>query len=191
MASAYGDILDACTALLGFYYRQRAGIGQRFEVPLGDAVLSAMALLIMEVKGKPARYNFPPLDKAMLEVVFPIFHNLGEHLTPGHTARIANHLKTLSSPMMSVYDCADGRLLFVCASDHMYQTRAFLEVVGVYEQLIAEGMMYVSPYAEDRRDNNLYRASALSPAWRQQLRTAISKQRKTVGKYQGEYAWDV
>lgn len=164
MASAYGGILGACTASLGFYHRQRTGIGQRFEVPLADAVLSAMALLIVEVEGKPPRYGFPPIDPTMADTVFPIFRDLSEHMTPEHVAKVAGYLRTLGSPMVSTYRCADGRLLFMVASDHMYRTRAFLEVVGVYEQLIAEGMAAASPYAENGLDNNLYEANKLSPA---------------------------
>ncbi len=173
MASAYGGILGACTASLGFYHRQRTGIGQRFEVPLADAVLSAMALLIVEVEGKPARYGFPPIDPAIADAVFPVLRDLHDHLTPEHMAQVSGYLRTLSSPMVSTYPCADGRLLFMVASDHMYQTRAFLEVLGVYEQLIAEGMVAASPYAESGLDNNLYEANKLSPAWRELVRTAI------------------
>ncbi len=179
MASAYGGILGACTASLGFYHRQRTGIGQRFEVPLADAVLSAMALLIVEVEGKPSRYGFPPIDPTMADTVFPIFRDLSEHMTPEHVAKIAGYLRTLSSPMVNTYPCADGRLLFMVASDHMYQTRAFLEVVGVYEQLIAEGMVAASPYAESGLDNNLYEANKLSPAWRQYVRTTIANRLAT------------
>lgn len=174
MASAYGGILGACTASLGFYHRQRTGIGQRFEVPLADAVLSAMALLIVEVEGKPPRYGFPPIDSAMADTVFTIFRDLSEHLTPEHVAKIAGYLRTLSTPMVNTYPCADGRLLFMVASDHMYQTRAFLEVVGVYEKLIADGMVAASPYAESGLDNNLYEANKLSGAWREHVRTAIA-----------------
>jgi hypothetical protein len=27
-------------------------------------------------------------------------------------------------PALNFYECSDGRLLFVCAMDHVYQTRA-------------------------------------------------------------------
>lgn len=186
MASAYGGILGACTVSLGFYHRQRTGIGQRFEVPLADAVLSAIALLIVEVEGKPSRYNFPPLDHTMMDTVFPIMRDVRDHLTPEHVAKIAAYLRSMSSPMVNTYACADDRLLFMVASDHMYQTRAFLEVIGVYDQFIAEGMVAVSPYAESGLDNNLYQASGLSPDWRQYVRSKIAErlQTKTAGEWE-------
>lgn len=103
MASAYGGILGACTASLGFYHRLRTGIGQRFEVPLADAVLSAMALLIVEVEGKPSRYNFPPLDHTLMDTMFPILRDVRDHLSPEHVAKIAAYLRTMSSPMVNTY----------------------------------------------------------------------------------------
>ncbi len=179
MASAYGGILGACTSMLGFYHRQRTGIGQRFEVPLADAVLSAMALLIVEVEGKPSRYHFPPLDPTMMGTVFPILRDVRDHLAPEHVAKIATYLRSMSSPMVNTYTCADGRLLFMVASDHLYQTRAFLEVLGVYDQFIAEGMVAISPYAESGHDNNLYQAGGLSPDWRQHVRMTIANRLQT------------
>ena len=179
MASAYGGILGACAASLCFYHRQRTGIGQRFEVPLADAVMSAMALLIVDVEGKPSRYNIPALDHTMMDVVFPIFRDLRHHLTPEHVSQIAAYVRSVSTPMSGLYDCADGRKIFIIASDHLYQTRAFLQTVGVFDQLIAAGMVCASPYAEDGLDNNLYRAGGLSPAWRQYLRSTIAERVKT------------
>jgi acetyl-CoA acetyltransferase len=45
-------------------------------VPLADAVLSAMELLIMEIEGQPAYFDLPPIDKAMTSVAMPILREL-------------------------------------------------------------------------------------------------------------------
>ena len=66
MASAYGGILGALSASLGLFDRQRNGRGQRIEVPLADAVMSAMALLIVRMEGQPQRYNYPPINDTMI-----------------------------------------------------------------------------------------------------------------------------
>ena len=71
MASAYGGVHGALAASLGLYHRQRTGRGQRIEVPLADAVMSAMALLICKIEGQPARYNFPPIDNAVMDLLLP------------------------------------------------------------------------------------------------------------------------
>ncbi|MCZ6774076.1 MAG: CoA transferase, partial [Proteobacteria bacterium] len=179
MASAYGGILGALSASLGLFHRQRGGKGQRIEVPLADAVMSAMALLIAKIEGQPARYNFPSVDHTMMDTVFPILRELREHMTEDHVARIAGFLKSRAMPGLSFYECADSRLLFVCAMDHVYQTRAFLETVGVYDRAIAEGMVNESPYSERTEGSNINNGSELSPQWRKRLLELISASIKT------------
>ncbi len=179
MASAYGGILGAVTASMGLFHRQRTGQGQCFEVPLADAVMSAMALLIVNIEGQPQRYNYPPVDHTMMHTVFPILRDLREHLTEEHVAGIADYLKSRASPALNFYPCADGRILFVCAMDHVYQTRALLQTVGVYDRVIAEGMIAESPYSERSEGNNIYNASELTPYWRQRLLDLISGSIKT------------
>ena len=183
MASAYGGILGALSASLGLFDRQRNGRGQRIEVPLADAVMSAMALLIVRMEGQPQRYNYPPIDDTMMHTVFPLLRDLRGQLTDEHVTRIAAYLKSRATPGLNVYRCADNRLLFVCAVDHVYQTRAFLETIGVYDRVIAEGMVAENPYSESKEGNNIYNASELTPRWRQRLLELIAASiRKRPGK---------
>ncbi len=179
MASAYGGILGALTASMGLFHRQRCGRGQRFEVPLADAVMSAMALLIIHIEGQPQRYNFPPLDDTMMHTVFPLLRELHEHLSDEHVAAISGYLKSRAMPGLNFYECADGRILFVCAMDHVYQTRALLQTVGVYDRVIAEGMIADNPYSESGAANNIYNGGDLSPSWRKRLLELISASIRT------------
>ncbi len=169
MASAYGGILGALTASLGLYHRQRTGRGQFFEVPLADAVMSAMALLIADVEGQPSRYNFPAIDSAVVQTIFPVLRDLREHMSDEHVARLAGYVKGHGSAGFGSYECADGRMIFVCAIDHVYQIRALLQELGIFDQLISEGMVAESPFVEGKDGNNLNKASALSPAWRRRV----------------------
>ena len=179
MASAYGGILGAATASMGLYHRERSGQGQRAVVPLADAVLSAMGVLIMKIDGLPERYNVPMIDNTMLHTVFPILRELREHLTEEHIGRIAGFLKSRAVSGVNFYECADGRMLYVSAPDHVYQPRAFLETVGVFDRAIAEGMVAGNPYTEDRDGNNLNYASDLTPHNRQRLLSMIAERIKT------------
>ena len=169
MASAYGGILGALSASLALYHRQRTGQGQFVEVPLADAVMSAMALLITEVEGQPSRYNFPSIDNAVLDGIFPVLRELRGHMSDDQVARLAAYVKAHGAPGLTTYDCADGRLLFICVPDHIYQMRAFLQVLGVYDRAIAEGMVAESPFSEGGDGNNINKASGLTPAWRARL----------------------
>ncbi len=179
MASAYGGVLGAVTASMGLYHRERSGHGQRAVVPLADTVLSAMALLIAKIDGQPQRYNFPSVDNTMMHTVFPILRELREHLTEDHISRIVAFLKSRAMPGLNFYECADGRILFVTAMDHVYQTRAFLETVGVFDRAIAEGMVADNPYSENRDGNNLNNAGELTLHNRQRLLQMISESIKT------------
>ena len=169
MASAYGGVLGALTASLGLYHRQATGQGQRLEVPLADAVMSAMALLIAEIEGQPWRYNFPMVDHVMMDMVFPIFRDLRGHMTDGHVTMVADYLKSIGHPALNFYEGSDGRILFVCGFDHVYQTRMFMQVTGVYDRAIAEGMVCDTPYSESEDGNNINKAAALKPELRKRL----------------------
>ena len=179
MASAYGGVLGSLAASLGLYHRQRTGRGQHIEVPLADCVMAAMALLTCRIEGQPSRYNFPTIDNAVLDLVFPALRDLHGHLTEEHVASIAEYVSGHANPTINFYECADGRVLFVCAPDHVYQNRAFLQVLGVYDQVIAEGMVSETPYVEHDAGNNVNKGASLTPAWRKRLIELIAAAAKT------------
>ena len=179
MASAYGGVLGSLAASLGLYHRQRTGRGQHIEVPLADCVMAAMALLTCRIEGQPSRYNFPTIDNAVLDLLFPALRDSSGHLTDDHVARVAEYVRGHANPTINFYECADGRILFVCAPDHVYQNRAFLQVLGVYDQVIAEGMVSETPYVEHGAGNNVNKGASLTPAWRKRLIELIAKAAKT------------
>ena len=179
MASAYGGVLGSLAASLGLYHRQRTGRGQHIEVPLADCVMAAMALLTCKIEGQPSRYNFPTIDNAVLDLVFPALRAVRGHLTEEHVAQVAEYVRGHANPTINFYACADGRILFVCAPDHVYQNRAFLQVLGVYDQVIAEGMVSETPYAEHDAGNNVNKGASLTPAWRERLIGLIAAAAKT------------
>ena len=179
MASAYGGVLGSLAASLGLHHRQRTGRGQHIEVPLADCVMAAMALLTCKIEGQPSRYNFPTIDNAVLDLVFPALRELRGHLTEEHVAQVGEYVSGHANPTINFYECADGRILFVCAPDHVYQNRAFLQVLGVYDQVIAEGMVSETPYVEHDAGNNVNKGASLTPGWRKRLIELIAAAAKT------------
>lgn len=179
MASAYGGVLGAVAASLGYFHKQRTGKGQRIEVPLADAVFAAMALLIAEIDGQPSRYNFPPVDNEVKDMLFPVLRQLQDHMDPEQKAMINQYLRNHGSFGLRSYEASDGRLVFVCTPDHVIQTHAFLRTLGVYDQAIAEGMIAESAYSERTEGNNLYKSSGLRPEWRQKLVQMIENRIRT------------
>ena len=174
MASSYGGVHAAIAAAMGFAHRLKTGRGQRIEVPLADAVLSAMALLIMKIEGQPRRFDLPPVDKAMTEVAFPILRELHAQMSVEQHDRIRSYLATFARPQFGNHLCEDGRHIFINAADHVHHPRASLEVLGLLNELVAEGMIVGSPYQEGGEGNNISYSQGLSPAWAARLKSAMS-----------------
>lgn len=177
-ASAYAGVLGAATASMGLYQRERSGQGQRAVVPLADATLSSMGVLIMKIEGLPQRLRHPAND-IMHDTVFPILRDLREHMTGEHIGRIVDFLKSGGSPGVAFYECSDGRILYPTASDHVHQYRAFLQTLGIFDRAIAEGMVLESPFSENGDGNNIIDSPQLTPHNRQRLRTMIAERIKT------------
>jgi crotonobetainyl-CoA:carnitine CoA-transferase CaiB-like acyl-CoA transferase len=174
MASSYGGVHAAIAAAMGFAQRLKTGRGQRIEVPLADAVLSAMALLIMKIEGQPRRFDLPVIDKAMTEFAFPILRDLHAQITEEQHARIREYLATFPRPQIGNHRCGDGRFIFINAVDHVHHAKACLEVLGVLNELIAEGMIVGSPYEEGGAGNNISYSTGLSAAWATHLQSVMS-----------------
>ncbi|MDN7179238.1 CoA transferase [Caballeronia sp. SEWSISQ10-4 2] len=165
MASAYGGVLGATVATLAFFHRLRSGAGQFVEVPLADAVLSSMSALAMRIEGQPEQFNLPRVDNVMKEIAFPIFRDLADHLSDQHKAALSAYLKRFSRPQFGHHLCADGRLIFINAADHVHQARACLDVLGILDQLVAEGMFVGSPFDEGVEGNNISSSVQMNPHW--------------------------
>ncbi|QQX86667.1 CoA transferase [Cupriavidus necator] len=186
MASAYGGVHAAIAAMMVFLQRLKTGRGRRVEVPLADAVLSAMALLIMKIEGQPRRFDLPPIDKAMTEVAFPILRELHTQLSDEHRHQITDYLASFGWPQFGNHVCADGRYIFISAAEHVHQARACLEVLGLLDQLVAEGMVVGSPYEEGGDGNNINYSAGLSPTWAARLRSVMSERFLTKSAHEWE-----
>ncbi|WP_168991538.1 CoA transferase [Paraburkholderia sp. UYCP14C] len=175
MASAYGGVHAAIAATMAYLRRLQTHDGCRVEVPLADALMSAMAVLVMKVDGQPQRFDLPPIDKAMSEVAFPIFRDMSDDISEAGRAAINAYLAKFGRPQFGNYLCGDGKMVFINAVDHVHHAQACLDVLGILNDLIAEGMIVGSPYEEDGSGNNISYSAGLSPRWTQRLRTLMSQ----------------
>ncbi|NPC59322.1 CoA transferase [Caenimonas soli] len=175
MASAYGGVHAAIAAMVAFLRRLQTGHGQQVEVPLADALMSAMALLAMRIEGQPQRFDLPAIDKAMTEVAFPILRDLSAHLTSEHRTTIGQYLQRFAKPLFSHYRCADDRQVFVNALDHVHHSRACLEELGILNTLIAEGMVLANPYEESGAGNNIANAATMSISWARRVQQLMAQ----------------
>ena len=178
LASAYGGVHGAITASMGYLHRLRSGVGQYIEVPLADAVMSAMALLAINIENQPVRFDLPPVDKAMRDVAFPILRDLSTHLTAEHRDALDRYLADFAWPMFATYRCSDGRQIFINAVEHATQSRVLLQSLGLLDRMIGDGLTLGSPFDESGSDNNV-NLTTLSVSWRKTLRTAIAERIST------------
>ena len=174
MGSALAGVHASIACTLAFYHRLNTGIGQRLEVSLADSVISAMAIHAMDIEERPARYDMPPIDKVMTEVAFPVIRDLSDQLSSEQWSAINAYLERFRNPLVGNYKCADGRLLFVHATEHISQTRSCLQSLGLLDRLIADGMVLASPYAVSSNGNNLCDSASMAPHWRKRLARDIT-----------------
>ena len=174
MASAYGGVHAATAASLAYFHLLRTGEGQFIEVALADAVLSSMAPLAMRIDGQPEQFDLPRVDKVMKDLAFPIIRDLNRYLTDKHKSDLKNYLRQFARPQFGHHHCSDGRQVFINAADHVHQARACLQVLGLLDQLVAEGMIVGSPLDEGGDGNNISSSTRLSPFWAARLGVLMS-----------------
>jgi crotonobetainyl-CoA:carnitine CoA-transferase CaiB-like acyl-CoA transferase len=187
MASAYGGVHAAIAASAGFFNRLTTGQGSHIEVPLRDALLSAMALLIMKIENQPQYFDLPPVEKSLSEVAMPILRDLNDRLSDEHRAAIRSHLAQHAQPFFANHLCADGRFVFVNAMGHVHQARACLETLGILDELIADGMVVSSPYDVGGAGNNVSDAGGLTTYWKQRVYASMTARLRSKPAHEWEH----
>jgi len=149
LGSTYGAIHGAIAVTLALYAREEGGRGDVIEVSLVGAAMSAMAVIMLDVADKPARYG-----------------------TPSN----ANRQKQSSgagSPFSGTFRAGDGQWLYIIAAGHSRNSRSLVKALEVYDDLIAEGMVDVPVYENLHLTNNIPDSSHLSSEWNLKAREKI------------------
>ena len=149
LGSTYGAIHGAIAVTLALYAREESGCGDVIEVSLVGAAMSAMAVIMLDVADKPARYG-----------------------TPSN----ANRQKQSSgagSPFSGTFRAGDGQWLYIIAAGHSRNSRSLVKALEVYDDLIAEGMVDVPVYENLHLTNNIPDSSHLSSEWNLKAREKI------------------
>ncbi len=149
LGSTYGAIHGAIAVTLALYAREESGRGDVIEVSLVGAAMSAMAVIMLDVADKPARYG---------------------------TLANANRQKQPSSggsPFSGTFRAGDGQWLYIIAAGHSRNSRSLVKALEVYDDLIAEGMVDVPVYENLHLTNNIPDSSHLSGEWNLKAREKI------------------
>ncbi len=149
LGSTYGAIHGAIAVVLALYAREESGCGDVIEVSLVGAAMSAMAVIMLDVADKPARYG------------------------PSANAGRQKQPSSAGSPFSGTFRAGDGQWLYIIAAGHSRNSRSLVKALEVYDDLIAEGMVDVPVYENLHLTNNIPDSSHLSGEWNLKAREKI------------------
>ena len=151
LGSTYGAIHGAIAVTLALYAREESGRGDVIEVSLVGAAMSAMAVIMLDVADKPARYG-----------------------QPANAVR-QKQRSSAGSPFSGTFRAGDGQWLYIIAAGHSRNSRSLVKALEVYDDLIAEGMVDVPVYENLHLTNNIPDSSHLSSEWNLKAREKIER----------------
>jgi crotonobetainyl-CoA:carnitine CoA-transferase CaiB-like acyl-CoA transferase len=177
LPSVYAGVQGALAVTAALYARAQGGKGSAVEVPLANAMMSAMGGIVLYVDGQPSRYDIPPIPRFMKKIVVPLVRRKLARKSEAEQEAFYDKLGSLIPPMMDSYRCRDGRLLFVFALDHARMGRELLRELNILERFVAAGLTMSDPYAAkaSKQKSNLADASSLAMKWRKQLRAEMKE----------------
>lgn len=129
LASAYGAVMAASSAVLALQSRERNGLGDHIEVPLAAAALEGLCYNSVRIEDAPARYITQREAEIARRRIEGLPMNLGY-----------DDLQELLDPFYRSYLCKDGRMFYVVCPSHRHHAKRCLQTLGIYDALVAEGM---------------------------------------------------
>ena len=148
LSSAYASQIAASATVLALQSRQLTGLGDQIEVPLAAAVMEGLCYNSIKVSDMPARY----LTQREIEIERRRVEGLPMNVS-------YQDLQELLDPFFRSYMCKDGRGFYVVCPSHKNHARRCLEVLGLYDEMIEEGLQEeddtYKPQSEWKSDTSL------------------------------------
>jgi crotonobetainyl-CoA:carnitine CoA-transferase CaiB-like acyl-CoA transferase len=147
LGSAYATAMAATSVVAALFSRLRTGRGDSIEVPIIAATMEGLSYNSIVIEGLPDRY------KCMREK--EIERRAAENI-PFDVPY--SNLHTFLDPCYRTYKCSDGRDFYVVAPSHNTHVSRFLKLMGVYDELMAEGFPNLSPIELHQHSSKLQKA---------------------------------
>ena len=148
LASAYASQIAASATVLALQARQMTGKGDQIEVPLAAAVMEGLCYNSIKIENMPERY----LTQREVEIERRRVEGLPMNMS-------YEDLQDLLDPFFRSYMCKDGRMFYIVCPSHKNHARRCLEVLGIYDELVAEGLTSeedtYKPWSERESDTSL------------------------------------
>ena len=133
LGSSYSVCLGASALVLALFGREKTGYGDNIEVPVISAMMEGLSYNSYVIAGLPQRY------KTMRELEI---ERRRENNIPFDVSY--DDLQEYLDPFYRSYDCADGRKFYCVCPSHRTHAKRCLQVLGLYEELIAQGLPEIS-----------------------------------------------
>lgn len=159
LPSVYAGLWGAISAMAALYARQSHGHGDRIEVPLMDAAMSAAAGVIFQIADQPARYNAPPVSRRWLDRVSL------RRLPAGIVAKTHDLVARMMPPLFRNYVCGDGQQLFICAIDNANHIAKLVAAMGIQENVERLGFVFGHVLDAPPTHNNITAYRGTSAKW--------------------------
>jgi crotonobetainyl-CoA:carnitine CoA-transferase CaiB-like acyl-CoA transferase len=135
LASTYAAVFGAMSVVLALRARLRHGRGDDIEVPLAAALMEGLAYNSMRLEGMPRRYT------SLREREIDRRRAAALPMNLSHRA-----LQSFLDPFYRTYQCRDGRPFYVVSVSHVTHAERALKVLGIWDELVAEGLPRGDPY---------------------------------------------
>lgn len=133
LGSAYATTLAASSVVMALVGREKSGRGDNIEVPVAAALMEGLSYNSVVIEGMPERYF------TMRE------HEIAYRKENGIKFDLSyEDLQEYLDPFYRTYKCKDGRYFYAVCPSHRNHARRALQALGIYEELLAEGLPEVS-----------------------------------------------
>lgn len=189
ICSVYAGVDGAIAAGAALVDRERCGKGREIIASRMAGGLSAIGALSLTSKGIPEHLtptNFSTAPTGLISSVMkPVIKGLCR--IPAFQLWLMHRVAPLSTP----YRTADDRFIVVLASPNRRNTRKLCQHLGLWDELLAAGLVDASPYDpanQTVKGNNLGDALSLKPHWNSKLAKRMEKAylQKTAAQWEEE-----
>ena len=140
LASAYASVLGSMSVLFALFKRRSTGLGEAIEVPLASALMEGLAYNSQYIQDYPERYK----GHREKEIERRRARNLPMDMD-------YQTLQEYLDPFYRNYRCKDGRNFYVVSASHKDHPVRILKLMGLWDQLQAQGLPQFSAYLDSSR----------------------------------------
>ncbi|KZK78703.1 E-cinnamoyl-CoA:R-phenyllactate CoA transferase [Pseudovibrio sp. W64] len=133
LGSSYATTMAASSVVMALLAREKTGRGDTIEVPIAAALMEGLSYNSVVIEGMPERY----MTMREHEITHRRENDIEMDLS-------YEDLQEYLDPFYRTYECADGRYFYAVCPSHRNHARRCLQALGIYEELLAEGLPEVN-----------------------------------------------